>query len=194
MLVQKARAETCIWETAFGDASIADAESVPRRFILNTKYMSYEAEQEQFAKELESVKSRFEDLDNYFKQNPSEKEKRSGYSFGSDSVVENYQRQQYERILIEKYFDSDNYNCSTLYLEYKICKYRMAELQAKLKESETSRNISKTVDYIGSITPQHVSGRVYKVENGDGCGKFCLWFLIIDAFIIFLYWIISGGH
>ena len=50
------------------------------------------------------------------------------------------------------------------------------------------------IDYIGSITPQHVSGRVYKVENGDGCGKFCLWFLIIDAFIIFLYWIISGGH
>lgn len=50
--------------------------------------MSYEAEQEQFAKELESVKSRFEALDNYFKQNPSEKEKRSGYSFGSDSVVE----------------------------------------------------------------------------------------------------------
>ena len=159
-----------------------------------TTYMSYEAEQEQFAKELESVKSRFEVLDTYFKQNPSEKEKRSGYTFGGDSVVENYKRQQYEQILIQKYFDSDNYNCSTLYLEYKICKYRMAELQSKLKESKTSRNISKTVDYIGSITPQHVSGRVYKVENGDGCGKFCLWFLIIDAFIIFLYWIISGGH
>ena len=28
----KARAETCIWETAFGDASIADAESDSRRF------------------------------------------------------------------------------------------------------------------------------------------------------------------
>ena len=35
---------------------------------------------------------------------------------------------------------------------------------------------------------------VYKVENGDGCGMFCIWFLIIDAFIILLYWIISGGH
>lgn len=156
--------------------------------------MSYEAEQEQFAKEFERVKSRFEALDNYFKQNPSEKEKQGGYILGSDSIVENYKRQQYEQILIQKYFDSINYNCSTLYLEYKICKYRMAELQSKLKESKTSRNISKTVAYIGSITPQHVSGRVYKVENGDGCGMFCLWFLIIDAFIIFLYWIISGGN
>ena len=156
--------------------------------------MSYESEQEQFAKELESVKFRFEVLDNYFKQNPSEKEKRRDDSFGSDPVVENYKRQQYEQILIRKYFDSDNYRCSTLYLEYKICKYRMAELLSKLKETKTSRNISKTVDYIGSITPQHVSGRVYKVENGDGCGTFCLWFLIIDAFIIFLYWIITGGH
>ena len=27
-------------------------------------------------------------------------------------------------------------------------------------------------------------GRVYKVENGDGCGMFCLWFMIIDAIII----------
>ncbi len=27
MLAQKVRAETCIWETAFGDASIADVES-----------------------------------------------------------------------------------------------------------------------------------------------------------------------
>lgn len=37
--------------------------------------MSCEAEQEQFAKEFERVKSRFEALDNYFKQNPNEKEK-----------------------------------------------------------------------------------------------------------------------
>lgn len=157
--------------------------------------MSYESEQKQFAKELESLQSRLEVLDNYFKQNPSEKErKRSSYTFGNSSVVENYIRQQYEQILIQKYFDSDNYNCSTLYLEYKICKYKIVELQSKLRESKTSRNISKTLEYIGSITPQHVSGRTYKVENGDGCGMFCLWFLIIDAFIIFLYWIISGGH
>ena len=156
--------------------------------------MSYETEQEQFAKELESVKNRFEILDNYFKQNPSKKENQSGYSLDRSSVVENYKRQQYEQILIRRYFDNDNYSCSTLFLEYKVCKYRMAELQSKLKESKTSRNISNTVAYIGSIIPQHVGGRVYKVENGDGCGMFCIWFLIIDAFIILLYWIISGGH
>ena len=51
--------------------------------------MSYETEQEQFAKELESVKNRFEILDNYFKQNPSKKENQSGYFLDSSSVVEN---------------------------------------------------------------------------------------------------------
>ena len=90
--------------------------------------MSYETEQEQFAKELESVKNRFEILDNYFKQNPSKKENQRGYYLDSSSVVENYKRQQYEQILIRRYFDNDNYSCSTLFLEYKICKHRMAEL------------------------------------------------------------------
>ena len=49
--------------------------------------MSYETEQEQFAKELESVKNRFEILDNYFKQNPSKKENQIGYSLDRSSVV-----------------------------------------------------------------------------------------------------------
>ena len=75
--------------------------------------MSYETEQEQFAKELESVKNRFEILDNYFKQNPSKKENQSGYSLDRSSVVENYKRQQYEQILIRRYFDNDNYSWST---------------------------------------------------------------------------------
>ena len=47
---------------------------------------------------------------------------------------------------------------------------------------------------MASIIPQHVSGRVYKVENGDGCGMFCLWFIVIDVIIVFLWYIISGGN
>lgn len=78
-------------------------------------------------------------------------------------------------------------------LEYKLCKYRKKELEYKLKESKTDRNVLKTLDFIDSITPRHVSGRVYEVKNGDGCGTFCLWFLVIDAIIVFLYYIISGG-
>ena len=156
---------------------------------LNKKYMSYESEQIEFQKELEQIRARFEALDKYFELHPEEKKK----GFGSSSFGD-YTRMQYEQILQRKYNDYDIYGWSTLYLEYKICRYRKNELEYNLKESKTHRNISKTVDFIGSITPQHVSGRVYKVENGDGCGTFCFWFLIIDAFIIFLYWIISGGH
>ncbi len=156
--------------------------------------MSYESEQEQFSRELEKIKFRFEVLDDYFKQNPREKEKQKDSIGDSESFVECYKRQQYEQTLNKKYLDFDNYNCSTLFLEYKICKYRMAELQSKLKESKTTRNIIKTVDYIGSITPQHVSGRIYKIENGEGCGTFCLLFMIIDGAILLLYWLISGGH
>ena len=155
----------------------------------NNKYMSYESEQIEFQKELEQIKARYEALDKYFELHPDEKKK----GWGANSFGD-YTRMQYEQILQRKYNDYDIYGWSTLYLEYKVCKYRKNELEYNLKESKTHRKISKTVDYIGSITPQHVSGRIYKVENGDGCGKFCLWFLIIDAFIIFLYWIISGGH
>ena len=115
----------------------------------------------------------------------------SGLSQGQR--LDEYKRIQYERILQYKYNDYDTSNWSTLYLEYKIFKNKKDELMYKLTESKTQRNISKTVNYIGSITPQHVSGRVYKVENGDGCATFCIWFLIIDALLIFLYYIISGG-
>ena len=152
--------------------------------------MSYENEQIEFQKELEQIKARYEVLHEYFELYPNEKNK----GIGSTNVVDDYKRMQYEKILQCKYNDYDTYGWSSLYLEYKICKYRKNELEYNLKESKTHRNISKTVDFIGSITPQHVSGRLYKVENGDGCGTFCLWFLIIDAIIIFLYFIISGGY
>ena len=78
-------------------------------------------------------------------------------------------------------------------MEYKLCAHRKAELEGKLEQSKFERGATKTLDYIAGITPQHVSGRMYKVEDGDGCGKFCLWFIIIDALIVFIWFLISGG-
>lgn len=70
---------------------------------------------------------------------------------------------------------------------------RKSQLERLLSQTPSDRtkdklkiNICKTAGYVSSITPQHVSGKVYKVENGNGCGTFCLWFLIIDAIILFI--------
>ena len=60
----------------------------------------------------------------------------------------------------------------------------LSQTSAERTKDNIKNNIGKTAEYLASITPQHVSGRVYKVENGDGCGMFCLWFMIIDAIII----------
>lgn len=81
---------------------------------------------------------------------------------------------------------------------YRNKKYRKRELQRLLAQTPTERtkeniknNIEKAAGYMASITPQHVSGRVYKVENGDGCGTFCLWFVLIDAIILLIYFLVS---
>ena len=60
----------------------------------------------------------------------------------------------------------------------------LSQTSAERTKDNIKNNIGKTAEYLASITPQHVSGRVYKVENGDGCGMFCLWFMIIDAIIV----------
>lgn len=84
--------------------------------------------------------------------------------------------------------------------DYRNKKYRKKELERLLSQTPAERtkenirtNVGKTAGFMASITPQHVSGRVYRVENGNGCGTFCLWFCIIDAIIVFIYWLISEG-
>lgn len=150
--------------------------------------MSYESEQKQYAEELEKLTGRYEALKQFFADNPGKKENETSYLNGRD-----YGRMQYEQILEKKYYYYDHRKYSTLYLEFLILCFRISELEYKLKQSKVSRGVEKTVDFIGGITPQHVSGRIYKVEDGDGCAKFCLWFVIIDAVICFLYWLISEG-
>jgi len=153
--------------------------------------MSYEQDNIKMKKELEILEPRFQVLKKYFDENPNAKRKQVGFGGGrgvTSSLEDSVTRTQYERILQNKYFHYPSWDESTLYLEYKIIAFRIADIKSKLNESKSQRNISKTMDYIGSITPQHVSGRIYKVENGDGCGTFCLWFVVVDAIIIFLLW------
>jgi len=119
----------------------------------------------------------------YFKNNPHKKHKQQfGYGFN----VYRYQLEQQaqSRGIYDYSNDSDEY------LTYRLLAIRLAECKNRLKQSKTKRAVTDSVKFMASITPQHVSGRLYKVENGDGCGTFCLWFIIIDAIIIFIFYLI----
>ena len=87
----------------------------------------------------------------------------------------------------------DTYNDSDEYLHFRIIADRLGRCKYRLKQSKASKAFEDGVKFIGSITPQHVSGKVYKVENGDGCGMFCLWFVIIDVVICLIFFLVSGG-
>ncbi len=139
--------------------------------------MGYEEENNSIRAELSVLKKEDERLDNYFKVYPGAKTSRNeGY----------FERLKYEQILQKEYNDWNTLNDSILYMQFKIIKYRINHLEYTLKQSKTQRTLSKSADFMASITPQHVSGNVYKVENGDGCGTFCIWFIIIDAIIVLI--------
>lgn len=69
----------------------------------------------------------------------------------------------------------------------------LSQSPSERKRYKRMEKVGNAIEFMGSITPQHVSGRVYKVENSDGCGTFCLWFCIIDAIIVFIIYIATGG-
>ena len=150
--------------------------------------MSYEQEQAEYKEQLKTISSRISELEHAFMQNPSLKISANGGFTG------NAQEEYLKLILQRQYGDFNTNGDSILMLEYKLCQHKKKELEYKLKETKTDRNIIKTLDFIDGITPRHVSGRVYEVKDGDGCGMFCLWFIVIDAIIIFLWYIISGGN
>ena len=150
--------------------------------------MSYEQEQAKYKEQLDKVIRRIEELDNAFAKHPDLK-----YS-SNRGFRGNLQEEYLKMILQQNYGDYNTHNDSVYMLEYKLCQYEKSNLVIKLNESKTDRNISKTLDFIDGIIPRHVSGRVYEVKDGDGCATFCLWFFIIDAIIVFLYFLISGGN
>lgn len=147
--------------------------------------MNFEQEQAEYRKQLEEVTERLIELENAFIKYPKLK-------FSPNGGIGNVQEEYLKMILQQKYGDFSTSGDSVFMLEYKLCIHRQRDLEIKLKESKTDRNILKTLNYIDGIIPEHVSGRVYKV--GDGCGTFCLWFIIIDAIGLFLWYLISGGN
>lgn len=155
--------------------------------------MNYEEEQKKYAEELRQLCSQLQALDKIF-----EDPKLVDYKIQClaeqiqlyDAADSFSQYSQYRKRLQFK---------QRLERDYREKKERKSELERLLSQSPSERTadnikkgLVKTAVFMGSITPQHVSGRLYKVENGDGCGMFCLWFCIIDAILVFLFWLIGG--
>ena len=148
--------------------------------------MTYEDEQIKYAEELKEITLALRRLDEIFKDSSQTNVKI--LEFYKRQFSSNFEIQQ--QISIIRNFLEEDYRRKTA---------RKKELERLLSQTPAARtkdniknNIGKTAEFIASITPQHVAGRVYKVENGDGCGTFCLWFIIIDAIIVLIIYLISG--
>lgn len=154
--------------------------------------MTYEDEQIKYAEELKEITLAIRRLDDFLKDS----------SLTDVKILEFYKRLNPSRSQFLSNFEiqqQTSFVRNFLEEDYRRKTARKKELERLLSQTPAERtkdniknNIGKTAEYIASITPQHVSGRVYKVENGDGCGMFCLWFLIIDAIIVLIIYLIYG--
>lgn len=146
--------------------------------------MTYEDEQIKYAEELKEITLAISRLDEIF-EDPSQTDVK---------ILEYYKQLNPSRFQFSSSFEIQQQISlfrNLLEEDYRRKTARKKELERLLSQTSAERtkdniknNIGKTAEYLASITPQHVSGRVYKVENGDGCGMFCLWFMIIDAIIV----------
>lgn len=146
--------------------------------------MTYEDEQIKYAEELKEITFAISRLDEIFEDSSKTDVK----------ILEYYKKLNPSRFQFSSSFEIQQQISlfrNLLEEDYRRKTARKKELERLLSQTSAERtkdniknNIGKTAEYLASITPQHVSGRVYKVENGDGCGMFCLWFMIIDAIII----------
>ena len=146
--------------------------------------MTYEDEQIKYAEELKEITFATSRLDEIFEDSSKTDVK----------ILEYYRQLNPSRFQFSSSFEIQQQISlfrNLLEEDYRRKTARKKELERLLSQTSAERtkdniknNIGKTAEYLASITPQHVSGRVYKVENGDGCGMFCLWFMIIDAIII----------
>lgn len=148
--------------------------------------MTYEDEQIKYAEELKEITLALRRLDEIFKDSSQTNVKI--LEFYKRQFSSNFEIQQ--QISIIRNFLEEDYRRKTA--RKKELERLLSQTPAERTKDNIKNNIGKTAEYIASITPQHVSGRVYKVENGDGCGMFCLWFIIIDAIIVLIIYLISG--
>jgi hypothetical protein len=154
--------------------------------------MTYEEEQLKYAEELKTITSELRGLEDLFFDPSLVDEKVWELYKQMNPLEEKYQlsSSQYEK--------QKKIHRFKLLLEsdYHKKRSRKQELERLLSQSQAERTkdnvkngLGKTAEFMASITPQHVSGRVYRIENGSGCGTFCLWFLIIDAIIVFIIYL-----
>ena len=146
--------------------------------------MTYEDEQIKYAEELKEITFAISRLDEIFEDSSKTDVK----------ILEYYKQLNPSRFQFSSSFEIQQQISlfrNLLEEDYRRKTARKKELERLLSQTSAERtkdniknNIGKTAEYLASITPQHVSGKVYKVENGDGCGMFCLWFMIIDAIIV----------
>ena len=148
--------------------------------------MTYEDAQIKYAEELKEITLALRRLDEIFKDSRQTNVKI--LEFYKRQFSSNFEIQQ--QISIIRNFLEEDYRRKTA--RKKELERLLSQTPAERTKDNIKNNIGKTAEYIASITPQHVSGRVYKVENGDGCGTFCLWFIIIDAIIVLIIYLISG--
>ena len=148
--------------------------------------MTYEDEQIKYAEELKEITLALRRLDEIFKDSSQTNVKI--LEFYKRQFSSNFEIQQ--QISIIRNFLEEDYRRKTA--RKKELERLLSQTPAERTKDNIKNNIGKTAEYIASITPQHVSGRVYKVENGDGCGMFCLWFIIINAIIVLIIYLISG--
>lgn len=148
--------------------------------------MTYEDEQIKYAEELKEITLALRRLDEIFKDSSQTNVKI--LEFYKRQFSSNFEIQQ--QISIIRNFLEEDYRRKTA--RKKELERLLSQTPAERTKDNIKNNIGKTAEYIASITPQHVSGRIYKVENGDGCGTFCLWFIIIDAIIVLIIYLISG--
>lgn len=158
--------------------------------------MTYEEEQIQYAKELKEVNIAIKKFDELFCEPYLVDEK----------ITELYKQLHPQIDPLELNFSSISINRVNINLfkqslesEYQKKKTRkkalerlLAQTPAERRKENITNNIWETAEFLTSIAPQHVSGRIYKVENKDGCGIFCLWFIIIDAIIVLLFFLFNN--
>ena len=151
--------------------------------------MTYEDEQIKYAEELKEITFAISRLDEIFEDSSKIDVK----------ILEYYKKLNPSRFQFSSSFEIQQQISlfrNLLEEDYRRKTARKKELERLLSQTSAERtkdniknNIGKTAEYLASITPQHVSGRVYKVENGDGCGMFCLWIMIIDAIIVGIFYL-----
>ena len=146
--------------------------------------MSYEQEQAEYAKQLEVVTNRIVELESILNIDPSDRYTPiSPFTDKEKECLYMLHRQNCDNLYI--------YDGTLYVVEYKLCKLKIRELEAKLGESKTDRNILKSVRFVGGIIPRHVSGRVYEVKDGDGCAMVCLCFSLFSGLALFIYYLVT---